>query len=154
MSPRRHVAPQQVWLVDFGQPIGHEQGGLRPAVIIGSAVHCRFPIDMATVVPLTTRDRGLDHHVRIDSAESGLNRPSWARTEEITTISTQRFTRSQTSRHHLSRRNCQTHRVVVRNGRLHLMSRLLREQPPGFNLVPGPLICVINCIDEGRAERI
>ena len=94
MSPRRQVAPWQVWLVDFGQPIGHEQGGLRPAVVVGSRVHCRFPIDMATVVPLTTRDRGLDHHVRIDSAESGLNRPSWARTEEITTISTQRFTRS------------------------------------------------------------
>jgi mRNA interferase MazF len=33
--------------------------------------------------------------VRIDSPESGLNRPSWARTEEITAMSTQRFTRSQ-----------------------------------------------------------
>lgn len=91
-SPR--LAPWQVWLVDFGQPIGHEQGGLRPAVVIGSLAHCRFPIDMALVVPLTTRDRGLDHHVRIDSPESGLTRPSWARTEEITAVSTQRFTRS------------------------------------------------------------
>lgn len=81
--------------MDFGHPIGHEQGGLRPAVVVGSATHCRFPIDMALVVPLTTRDRGLDHHVRIDSPESGLNRPSWARTEEITTVSTQRFTRAQ-----------------------------------------------------------
>ncbi|MGH3941926.1 MAG: type II toxin-antitoxin system PemK/MazF family toxin, partial [Pseudonocardiaceae bacterium] len=63
--------------------------------VVGSSVHCRFPIDMAIVVPLTTRDRSLDHHVRIDSPESGLNRPSWARTEEITTVSTQRFTRSQ-----------------------------------------------------------
>lgn len=83
-----------MWLVDFGQPIGHEQGGLRPAVVVGSAAHCRFPIDMALVVPLTTRHRGLDHHVRIDSPGSGLNRPSWARTEEITAVSTDRFTRS------------------------------------------------------------
>lgn len=88
------VAPWQVWLVDFGHPIGHEQGGLRPAVVVGSPTHCRFPIGMALVVPLTTRDRGLEHHVRIDSAEAGLNRPGWARTEEITTVSTQRFTRS------------------------------------------------------------
>ncbi|MGH3757406.1 type II toxin-antitoxin system PemK/MazF family toxin [Actinophytocola sp.] len=95
MSRRLRVAPWQVWLVDFGQPIGHEQGGLRPAVVVGSSVHCRFPIDMAIVVPLTTRDRGLDHHVRIDSAGSGLLRPSWARTEEVITVSTQRFTRSQ-----------------------------------------------------------
>lgn len=63
--------------------------------MVDSAVHCRFPIDMAIVVPLTARDNGLDHHVRIDSPASGLNRPSWARTEEITTVSTQRFTRSQ-----------------------------------------------------------
>ena len=95
MSRSPRLAPWQVWLVDFGQPIGREQGGLRPAVVVGSPVHCRFPIDMALVVPLTTRDRGLDHHVRIGSPESGLNRPSWARTEEITAVSTQRFTRSQ-----------------------------------------------------------
>lgn len=97
MSPASRppkIAPWQVWLVDFGQPVGHEQGGLRPAVVVGSPTHCQFPIGMALVVPLTTRDRGLDHHVRIDSAESGLNRPSWARTEEITAVSTQRFGRS------------------------------------------------------------
>lgn len=94
MSWSSKLAPWQVWLVDFGQPIGHEQGGVRPAVVVGSTTHCRFPIDMALVVPLTTRDRGLGHHVRIESAESGLNRPSWARTEEITAVSTERFTRS------------------------------------------------------------
>jgi mRNA interferase MazF len=94
VSPTPALAPWQIWLVDFGQPIGHEQGGLRPAVVVGSAAHCRFPIDMALVVPLTTRDRGLDHHVRIDSSESGLNRPSWARTEEIMAVSTKRFARS------------------------------------------------------------
>lgn len=88
-SPR--VAPWQVWLVDFGQPVGREQGGLRPAVAVGSLTHCRFPIDMALVVPLTTRDRGLDHHVRVASTESGVDRPSWARTEDITAVSTQRF---------------------------------------------------------------
>ncbi|HEY4018719.1 MAG TPA: type II toxin-antitoxin system PemK/MazF family toxin [Pseudonocardiaceae bacterium] len=82
-----------MWLVDFGVPVGHEQGGVRPAVVVGSTTHCRFPIDMALVVPLTTRDRGLAHHVRIDSPESGLKRPSWARTEEITAMSTLRFSR-------------------------------------------------------------
>ena len=89
------LAPWQVWLVDFGNPVGHEEGGVRPAVIVGSTTHCRFPIGMAIVVPLTTRDRGLDHHVRIDSPESGLARPSWARTEDITAVSSQRLRRTQ-----------------------------------------------------------
>jgi mRNA interferase MazF len=86
--------PWQLWLVDFGQPTGHEQGGIRPAIVVSSTMHSRFPIDMALVVPLTSRDRGLEHQVRIDSPGSGLNRPSFARTEEITAVSTERFVRS------------------------------------------------------------
>jgi mRNA interferase MazF len=85
------VAPWQTWLVDFGQPAGSERGGKRPAVIVGSADHCRFPIDVALVIPVTTRDRGLPHHVPINSRESGLDRPSWARTEDIRAISARRF---------------------------------------------------------------
>jgi mRNA interferase MazF len=86
------VRPWQVWLVDFGQPVGREQGGVRPAVVVASELHCRFPIDMTIVVPLTTRDRGLPHHVRIASPSSGLERPSWARTEDVTAASTGRLT--------------------------------------------------------------
>jgi mRNA interferase MazF len=87
----REVAPWQVWLVDFGHPIGSEQGGVRPAVVVASELHCRFPIEMTIVVPLTTRDRGLPHHVPISVAHAGLEEPSWARTEDVTTISTIRL---------------------------------------------------------------
>ncbi len=86
------VRPWQVWFVDFGQPVGHEQSGIRPAIIVASELHCRFPIDMTIVVPLTTRDRGLPHHVRVASSASGLDRPSWARTEDVTAVSTERLT--------------------------------------------------------------
>ena len=47
---------------------------------------------------LTARDRGLRHHVRIASEVSGLGQPSWARTEEITSVSTHRFGPSPTGR--------------------------------------------------------
>jgi mRNA interferase MazF len=92
-TPR--LAPWQVWLIDFGTPIGHEEGGVRPAIVVGSETHCRFPIGMAIVVPLTSRDRGLEHHVRIQSPGAGLARLSWARTEDITAVSTQRFVRAE-----------------------------------------------------------
>src|ERR1700759_2414048 len=91
VSPRPQLTPWQLWVVDFGTPIGHEQGGKRPAIIVGSAVHCGFHIDMALVSPLTTRDRGWRHHARIDAKTSGLRQASWARTEEITSVSTIRF---------------------------------------------------------------
>lgn len=85
------VSPWQVWSTDFGQPVGSEERGLRPAVVVASALHCRFPIDMTLVVPVTTRDRGLPHHVPIGSAEAGLRAPSFARTEDVTAISTRRL---------------------------------------------------------------
>lgn len=93
MSRPPRIAPWQLWWVDLGTPIGHGQGGLRPVIVVSSTTHCRFPIDVALIVPLTTRDRGLDHHVRIASPESGLTRPSWARTEDIRAVTTARFTR-------------------------------------------------------------
>jgi mRNA interferase MazF len=83
-----------LWVVDFGIPIGHEQGGVRPAIVVGSATHCGFRTDMALVIPLTTRDRGLEHHVRIASKSSGVRQPSWARTEEIMSVSALRFRQS------------------------------------------------------------
>lgn len=94
MTGAATIEPWQVWLADFGSPAGSEQGGTRPAVIVGSEDHCRFPIPMALVVPLTTRDRGLPHHIAISSTESGLKQPSWARTEDIRAILTTRFTRT------------------------------------------------------------
>jgi len=85
------VRPWQVWLVDFGAPVGSEQAGVRPAIVVASELHCRFPINMTLVVPTTTRNRSLPHHVPIASQESGLTKPSWARTEDITAISTDRL---------------------------------------------------------------
>lgn len=89
------VRPWQVWGVDFGVPVGSEQRGVRPAIVVASDLHCRFPIAMTIVVPLTTRDRGLPHHVAVDSPESGLRQRSWARTEDVTAISTDRLSGKQ-----------------------------------------------------------
>jgi mRNA interferase MazF len=86
-----NVRPWQVWWVDLGDPIGSEQGGRRPAVIVASALHCQFPIDMTLVAPLTTRNRRLPHHVPIVSANAGLEAKSFARTEDVRSISTRRL---------------------------------------------------------------
>lgn len=94
MTRALKTAPWQLWVADFGVPAGHEQGGVRPAIVIGSPGHCALPIDVMLVIPLTTRDRGLRHHVRIASESSGLHHPSWARTEEVRTISTARLAQS------------------------------------------------------------
>jgi mRNA interferase MazF len=56
------VAPWQVWWVRFHPQVGHEQGGLRPAVVVGSPAACALRNDLAMVVPCTSRNRGLAFH--------------------------------------------------------------------------------------------
>jgi mRNA interferase MazF len=46
---------------------------------------------MVIVVPLTTVDRGLPHHISVAVEPAGLDRASWARTEDVRAISEQRF---------------------------------------------------------------
>ena len=65
MNPTLKLLPWQLWVVDFSARIGDEQAGVRPAIVVGSARHCSFRTDMTLVIPLTTRDRGLRHHVRL-----------------------------------------------------------------------------------------
>lgn len=88
----RKAAPWQVWMADLSPVVGSEQSGRRPVVVVNSAFYAAFPIPMAIVVPLTTQDRGLPHHVPVSSAQSGLHRPSWARTDDIRATSERRLT--------------------------------------------------------------
>ena len=86
--------PWQVWLADLNPTVGREQQGVRPCVVVSSGLHCAFPIPMVIVVPLTTVDRGLPHHVPIGVSPSGLRERSWARTDDVRAMSEQRFAAS------------------------------------------------------------
>lgn len=83
--------PWEVWLVDFGEPVGSEQGGRGPSVVVASDFHATFPIPITLVVPLTTKYRSLPHHIRIDLGRSGVREVCFAKTEEITAVSERRL---------------------------------------------------------------
>lgn len=88
-----HIEMGEVFLADFGDPIGHEQGYRRPAVVISPAEFNKMGSRLALVVPLTTTDRGYAHHVPLDHARAGLERPSLAKCEDIRSVSHQRLLR-------------------------------------------------------------
>jgi mRNA interferase MazF len=91
MSPLIEMG--EVFLVDFGEPVGHEQGFRRPAVVVSPRLFNGMMSGIAMVVPLTTKDRGKDCHIRLDHAAAGLDRPSLARCEDLRNISQQRLRR-------------------------------------------------------------
>jgi mRNA interferase MazF len=77
----------EVWFVDFGRSVGREQAGLRPAVVVSTDRHNEGMSGVVIVVPLTTTRRDLPSHVEIDRGLSGLDEISYAKGEDVKSVS-------------------------------------------------------------------
>jgi mRNA interferase MazF len=79
-----------VLLCDLNPVAGREQGGIRPVVVVSHRRYAVIP-GLFIAVPLTSRDRGLDHHIVIPAdGLTGLKQVSYAMTEQVRTLSQQR----------------------------------------------------------------
>ena len=89
------VLPSQdeVWVVDLEPSVGHEQGGVRPTLVISGDRFNRSPAGLVTIAPITGTDRGLIAHVRVDPPEGGLVKTSFIMTDQVRTISRLRLGR-------------------------------------------------------------
>ena len=85
--------PGTILLADLDPVAGREQGGYRPVLAVAGRRYAIIP-DLILVVPLTTTDRALPHHVLIrPDDENGLKRDSYAMTEQVRVLSYERFDR-------------------------------------------------------------
>jgi len=73
--------------VDLDPAVGHEQGGVRPVLVVSNNRFSRSPAGLVTIVPVTSTDRGLIAHVRVDPPEGGLVKTSFIMTDQLRTIS-------------------------------------------------------------------
>lgn len=80
-------------LLDFGEPLGHEQGWERPALIVSSDEWNRHA-SVLTVLPLTHTKHDLPTRVEIEpDSRNGLIDTSYARCEDIRSVSQRRLVR-------------------------------------------------------------
>lgn len=86
------LVPGEVVWATFGPGIGREQAGRRPAVVIAAFDYLEVVDSLAIVVPVTARDRGWVNHIAV-VGECALPEPSWAMTEQVTTIARDRIHR-------------------------------------------------------------
>jgi mRNA interferase MazF len=82
-----------VVIVNLDPSVGHEPGGLRPALVISSDDLNRSPARLVIVVPITGTDRGIPAHIRVSSPEGGLTKPSVIMADQVRTISRRRVAR-------------------------------------------------------------
>ncbi|GAA3530869.1 type II toxin-antitoxin system PemK/MazF family toxin [Aeromicrobium panaciterrae] len=81
----------EIWLIDLGEPIGHEQGWTRPALVVSSD-HWNKHAQTVTVLPITRTRHGFPTRVEIEAdAANGLDATSYARCEDIRSISERRL---------------------------------------------------------------
>ncbi|MFI5455448.1 MAG: type II toxin-antitoxin system PemK/MazF family toxin [Isosphaerales bacterium] len=94
-SAKGRVRPARgdVWTVNFDSVIGHEQGGVRPALIVSVNVMNQSPAGLLIVAPITGTDRGIMAHVKIPSQEAGLANASVILTDQVRSISIHRLGR-------------------------------------------------------------
>lgn len=83
---------QVVW-VNLSRVVGSEQAGHRPAVVISSNDYLASVPNVVIVVPVTTRDRGLPHHVRLGRVPGLAEGDSFAMTEQPRTVDRRRITK-------------------------------------------------------------
>lgn len=75
-----------VYVCDFGDPVGHEQGFIRPAVIISHDEMVRNGLPV--VLPVTRTRRGYPTHVELENV---LPVTCYVQCEQIRTVSIDRL---------------------------------------------------------------
>lgn len=88
MTPPRRG---EVWLVGFDPTRGHEQAGLRPALVLSTDAFNASRAELVTVLPITSKPRAVRTRVEITPPEGGLTTVSYIIAEQARTVSTRRL---------------------------------------------------------------
>ena len=81
----------EIWRVDFDPTRGHEQAGMRSALVVSTDIFNASPAEMVIVLPLTSTDRQVRTHVGINAPEGGIKRRSFIKCEDVRSVSRERL---------------------------------------------------------------
>lgn len=77
----------EIWQVNLNPTLGHEQSGIRPALVISVDTFDKGPADLVIVLPVTSAGKGIPFHVQINPPEGGVTMRSYIKCEEPRCIS-------------------------------------------------------------------
>jgi len=89
-APRRG----EVWNIGFDPTRGHEQAGVRPALILSVDGFNTSGAKLVTVLPITSKPRAVRTRVEVHPPEGGLIVASYVIAEQTRTVSTDRLIKS------------------------------------------------------------
>ena len=80
-----------VWRANLDPVRGHEQGRVRPVLVVSNNVFNRGPSELVTVIPIANKFRPIRAYLRIESPEGGLPQTSYIICDQIRTLSRDRL---------------------------------------------------------------
>ncbi|HEY3437822.1 MAG TPA: type II toxin-antitoxin system PemK/MazF family toxin [Actinotalea sp.] len=83
----------EIYLADLGAPVGHEQGMVRPVLVLSAQAWLDSHPPVVAVVPLTRTRRDSPTHVEVEPGASGLAATSYVKCEDLRAISPERLAR-------------------------------------------------------------
>ncbi len=81
----------EIWLVDLNPTRGREPFGRRPALIVSVDLFNRGPAGLVVTLPITSKEKGIPFHLKIEAHESGLSKKSFIQCEDIRSIAKERI---------------------------------------------------------------
>ena len=81
----------EIWTVDLSPTRGREQSGTRPALVLSADAVNAGPAELAVVLPLTTKAKGIPFHIEIRPPEGGISDTRYIKCEDIRSISKERL---------------------------------------------------------------
>ena len=84
------ISQGDIWLTNFNPTKGHEQAGIRPAVVISVNTFNNSVAELVFVCPLTTKKKNIPLHIEIGK-ERGVTQKSYIKPEDTRSISTSRL---------------------------------------------------------------
>lgn len=79
----------EIWMIDLNPVVGHEQAGVRPALVISDNLFNHGFAEMVIVLPITSKKKGIPSHVELEAGI--LKMASYIKTEDIRSVSTKRL---------------------------------------------------------------
>ena len=86
------ASPDEIWLVDFGDPFPGESAHRRPALVVGPPPTFGGGTPFVLLCPLTTSQRALSLHVELEAtSNTGLAETSYVQCELLRSVNSRRL---------------------------------------------------------------
>ncbi|MEO0869805.1 MAG: type II toxin-antitoxin system PemK/MazF family toxin [Cyanobacteria bacterium J06642_11] len=85
------ISRGEVWLVNLNPVKGREQAGKRPCLVISVDLFNNGSADLVIALPITSKNKRIPFHVKVDPPEGGLKIRSYVKCEDVRSISKERL---------------------------------------------------------------